>query len=346
MVAVCQEHGQQRAALPIYSLALVIAEYAALRESIIELIDTDPPLSAGERSTVMKAIDQGISQAAIAFTEAKGISPDSLYRKARADAVGIKAQRDRARVERDESRTLVSDLESERELRDKFVATLSHDLRNPLSAARASADLILRTPNDCGKHPYLAARIQSTLDRADRMITNLLDASRIRTGQDLPLSIEECELKQLVTETLEELATVHGNRFQLQINAPMDAQFRGYWSPNGIKRILENLITNAVKYGAAEADILVSLSAQRDLVQLSVQNSGNPLTQEEQAALFKSPASGARVSGKPGWGLGLTVVRGISEAHGGGVSVESSAQAGTTFTVTLPRDARPFRSAA
>jgi signal transduction histidine kinase len=179
-----------------------------------------------------------------------------------------------------------------------------------------------------------ANRIAENMDRADQMIRDLLDTNRIEAGQRLSIEIAECDLVQITKDTLEELAIVHGDRFVLK----MPETLRGHWSSAGIKRILENLCTNAIKYGAQDRPVTVSLNQESDRVVLSVQNWGNPISAKEQVELFKAyhRTESAQSGKQKGWGLGLTLVKGLAEAHGGSVAVESTLESGTTFTVTLP----------
>ena len=232
----------------------------------------------------------------------------------------------------------IMDLEAERGLRESFVSILTHDLRNPLGAAKLSAGLILDksvNPDVCQK---MARQITSSIDRVDHMIENLLDANRIRAGERLPLEIEEFDLRCMLKSTLDELSIVHGDRIFLT----EFQEVRGYWSRDGIRRAIENLISNAVKYGYPDRPITVSLKQTPQTVIIAVHNEGSPIPPEELANLFQQfrRTKSAHASGIRGWGLGLTLVRGVVEAHGGTVKVESAP--GTTFTLELPRDARPF----
>ncbi|HET9450653.1 MAG TPA: ATP-binding protein [Aggregicoccus sp.] len=238
-----------------------------------------------------------------------------------------------------DQKTVTARLEEERELRERFVATLSHDLRTPLTAAKLNAQMLARKGSDPLVLYRLAARITENLDRADVMIRDMLDANRIRAGELLPIEVSECELEALARETLEELSLVHGDRFVLSATEPI----HGHWSSSGIRRIIENLCNNAVKYGAREHPVTVSL-AQRgpDEVEVSVHNWGTPLAPGELKQLFKEyrRADSAQAGPHKGWGLGLTIVEGLARAHRGTVRVESAAETGTTFTVTVARDAR------
>jgi signal transduction histidine kinase len=231
-------------------------------------------------------------------------------------------------------RASFASLQEERELRERFVSTLAHDLRTPLTATKMSAQLLIRHVDDPVRLQKLAGRIADNIDRADQMILDLLDASRIKAGQKLSLEVERCDLNEVARQTLEELSSIHGDRFVLQAPSSLE----GFWSCSGVRRILENLCSNGVKYGAPHHPVTVSLEREEGQVQLQVHNEGAPIPESELPNLFEPfrRSSAARASQQRGWGLGLTLVKGIAEAHGGTVSVRSSQAQGTVFTVTLP----------
>lgn len=235
----------------------------------------------------------------------------------------------------------VHDLEEERGVREQFVSALSHDLRGPLTAAQMSARLLIRKPDDVEHHLRLAHRIVDSIGRADAMIRDLLDANRIRAGQTLPLEIVSCDLGQLVRATTDEFASVHGR--SCLIEAP--EQLEGYWSCEGLRRILENLLSNAAKYGHPTKPIRVRLERSESEVALEVNNAlmGRPLSAAECGQLFRPfvRTASAEASGKTGWGLGLALVKGLVEAHGGRIDIESSTERGTSFIIVLPLDTRP-----
>jgi len=269
------------------------------------------------------------------------------------DLIGVAVDRDqktKAEFERRElekknassklstSQAQVTDLETERELRESFVSLLSHDLLTPLSAVKMSAQLILRQAGDSESLRSLSERIVSNVRRADQMITDLLDANRIRTGEKLPLSLEPFDLYALVKETLDDLATVQGDRFVLV----GDLGLVGHWDRRGLRRIIENLCNNAVKYGSPEGPVTVSLRLANEKAFMEVQNWGDLISLEDQKSLFQQFRRAPKADGGviKGWGIGLTLVRGVAEAHGGSVKVESETEKGTVFTVMLPLDFR------
>ncbi|MGE3262404.1 MAG: PAS domain-containing protein [Bacteriovoracia bacterium] len=246
------------------------------------------------------------------------------------------------KAEQDQRHELIDSLTREQEIRERFVNALTHDLRTPLTAAKMSGQLVARMASRPDDVVRLAARVVDNLNRADEMISDLLDSSRIRAGLPLALDIKECEARAVVVATLEELTIIHGNRFVVESGS----EVRGYWDCKGVRRILENLCSNAVKYGDAHAPIYVACRREAAELVLSVKNTGAPLGTEEKMTLFNlfERTESARSLGRKGWGIGLTVVKGIAESHGGSAEVQSDAGS-TIFTVRLPLDARNFLSA-
>jgi signal transduction histidine kinase len=231
----------------------------------------------------------------------------------------------------------VTDKAVSRDIRERFVATLSHDLRNPLSAARTGIQLILKYSDRAESREKLIPRILTSLERADQMIQDLLDANRIKAGEKLSIQASECDLHSIVSDALEELSLVYGDRFLF--HSPKSVC--GYWSCNDLRRVIENLCTNAVKYGFPDAKITITLKPEKERVLLCVHNFGPVIPKEKQAKLFEpfQRSLDAQKSDRRGWGLGLALVCGIAEAHGGDVKVDSNREDGTTFTVYLPWDA-------
>jgi signal transduction histidine kinase len=224
--------------------------------------------------------------------------------------------------------------------RNQFFATIAHDLRNPLGAAQVMANLILRQPAS-EQVPRWAARIIDNIGRVDRMVQDLLDAMRAQTGARLQLALEECDLVQLVRDVLELLRAEHGERFVLDAPHPV----RGHLAPDALRRGIENLLANALKYGAETHPITVSVHQAHGRAVLAVHNHGTHIPAEQQETLFRAfqRLTEAETSGKRGWGLGLAQARAVAEAHGGSIVLDSVPGRGTTFTIDIPLDARPFQ---
>lgn len=236
----------------------------------------------------------------------------------------------------------VGELEIERDLREQFVSILTHDLRTPLTAAKIAAQLILKRPEKIDKNQILAGKIVGSIDRMDQMINDLLDANRIRSGKPLALTMSKCDLREVVTDTLKELSIAHGDRFILEADR---GPIEGCWNCEGLRRALENLVCNAIKYGVSQTPITISIKKVDQNIQMIVHNFGNPILPEDQQFLFQPfhRTTTALNGNKKGWGLGLTLVRGVAEAHGGNVKVQSNEKDGTSFIVTIPMDSMPFQ---
>jgi PAS domain S-box-containing protein len=233
-------------------------------------------------------------------------------------------------------------MRDERENRERFVSTLTHDLRTPLTAARMSAQLVLRRPTDVILAQKGLSKVIASIDRAESMIRDLLDTHRIQAGEKLILKIEACDLKDIATTVLEDLTTVYGDWFILKMPNPVE----GYWDREHIRRVIENLCSNAVKYGSPREHVTVSVLLDKGVVDISVHNLGKPISLANQNTLFQPfrRVMTAETSTHKGWGLGLTLVRGVAEAHGGSVKVESSTEKGTIFSVVIPQDSRSIES--
>ncbi len=257
-----------------------------------------------------------------------------------AGLLGISRDMTDLRHAQQELSAIVTRLEHERELRDRFISTLTHDLRSPMTAAKMTAQLIARKTDKNENVHKQATKIVSNIDRADHMIQNLLDSNRLQAGEKLTLTMSESSLKDIITEVLSDLKIIYGDRFQF---LPPDQDIKSYCNSDSLKRVIENLAINAVKYGAADQPVKVELSKKDDQAFISVHNSGNPIAAEDQLKIFSpfNRSRAAQMGGQKGWGLGLTVVKGMIESHGGTVRLESSEQNGTSFIVNLPIDSRP-----
>ncbi len=225
-------------------------------------------------------------------------------------------------------------------VRDQFFATVAHDLRNPLGAAQASAALIARDPHADGVAGW-AARIIDNIGRADRMVRDLLDAMRVQTGARLTLDIAPCDLVEVARRGLDPFQAESGERLVLVADGPV----HGYVAPDALGRAVENLVSNALKYGAPARPITVTVAATHGRAMLTVHNHGPHIPAEQQETLFRAfqRLTEAEHSGKSGWGLGLAQVRAVAEAHGGSIGVDSLPDRGTTFTIDIPLDARSFQ---
>lgn len=218
------------------------------------------------------------------------------------------------------------------DIQETFTHTLAHDLRGPISTTKLSAQLILKKSNDVDACISLAGRIATVMDRLDGMISDLLDAGKLKAGANLNLSFKESDLEETLRFVVEDKNFLHGNRVQYNSPGPV----KGNWDEKGMQRVFENLLSNALKYSPAGSLVFLEMNKGKEDVIIKFQNSGTPISDEELGVLFQQYRRLRRSNEKPGWGLGLTVAKGITESHQGTVDATSTVEEGTIFTVTLP----------
>lgn len=247
---------------------------------------------------------------------------------------------ERKKIENKLSDTVAS-LAHERELRERFIAALSHDLRTPLAVARLGAEMLMRKRLDPTQLHKISDKIVRNMERADGMIRDLLDANRLKAGEVLQLEMHACDLVKITHEVLEDFKNMHGNRFEL---VAQDA-IPGFWNAEALRRMLENLISNGIKYGTPLSVITIEILVLEKDVMIGVYNLGNPIPEKDQATIFESfqRTESADKGSQEGWGIGLSLIKGLAIAHGGEVTVESSVAAGTTFRIKIPQDSRQMK---
>jgi signal transduction histidine kinase len=227
--------------------------------------------------------------------------------------------------------------ESERQqLRQLVVAALTHDLRSPLQAASMSAIVLQRLVSDPGAAAAVG-RLQRSHRRLERLLRSLLDSLVLDGGQQLALQPAPISLDALVRDVVEENDAALRDRVDVQGDAA------GWWDPDALFRVMENLLLNAVKYGAHGTPIRIRIAPHPDQVVVTVTNEGQPIPDAEWESIFLpfSRAQSAREGQQVGWGVGLSYARSVIAGHGGQIRVASSSDMdGTTFEVTLPIDAR------
>ncbi|MDF3064924.1 MAG: sensor signal transduction histidine kinase [Polyangiaceae bacterium] len=214
---------------------------------------------------------------------------------------------------------------------EQMMGIVSHDLRNPISTIRMGAALLGRTAPAAAK---VVERLSRASDRADRLITDLLDFTRARLGGGLTASLACVDLHALVATAVEDHRLTRPDRL---------VQHRALGSgdcdadSHRLEQLIGNLVSNAAAYGDPDKPITVESSVQADSFSVAVHNYGSPIPEELRERLFQPMTRGAHTGSSRSVGLGLFIVEAIAKAHGGRVELTSSAEAGTTFRATFPR---------
>jgi signal transduction histidine kinase len=218
-----------------------------------------------------------------------------------------------------------------------FLAVLGHDLRTPLSAVLAGASAILKSEEESDGNVKTAAMILRSGMRMSQMVADLVDFTRARLGNAVPLVRVPMDLGVTVGEVLAEIEAAHPHH---TLRLATSGDLRGSWDSPRMKQALANLIQNAVHHGTANTPISVSVNGLGGQVVLTVHNSGPPIPEQDRERIFEPLVSAAETSSplvSPHIGLGLYITRQIVQDHGGTIGVESAELAGTTFTMSLPR---------
>jgi signal transduction histidine kinase len=217
--------------------------------------------------------------------------------------------------------------------RDQFIGVLGHDLRTPLGVVTTGAALLAVPEDNPQRRGWVVARIMNSAQRMERMIRDLLDLTRARLGGSMPLTRKPADLRQVCEEAMLETRAGHPDAV-LRFQASGD--LRGEWDADRLAQVVSNLVGNAIQYGGG-TPVTVTGQELRDSVTLAVHNGGPPIPAEMLPFVFDPLARGYAKGASGSIGLGLFIARTIVSAHGGDVGVSSSIEAGTTFTVRLPK---------
>lgn len=219
--------------------------------------------------------------------------------------------------------------------RDDLLSILSHDLRTPLNAIRIAADELIDPNLDAAERKVMVSAVQRSLRRADRLICDMLDVSRIEAGT-LALSRTAVSAKEL----LEQARSEHALRSRdggLTLELAVDAEVGMVLADRErILQVLENLLGNAARHARGGGTVTLSATTKKDKVEISVIDQGPGIAAEQLPHLFDRFYQ-VRHQHRAAAGLGLTIVKGIVAAHGGTIAVSSVVGKGTSFTFSLPR---------
>jgi signal transduction histidine kinase len=222
--------------------------------------------------------------------------------------------------------------------KERFLAILGHDLRTPLGAILTSAKFMLETGELREPHLTLVTRIANSSSRMNAMVDDLLDFTRTRFGDSIPIVRANVDVRKIVTDVASEIGSTYPDS---AVQVETGGDLRGQWDGDRLTQAFTNLVSNAVQHGASEAPIKVVARGLPGEVQVAIHNEGPVIPADRLAHLFDAMklARGNGARDKDHLGLGLYIVEKIVSAHGGSIEVSSTREHGTTFIVHLPRAA-------
>lgn len=230
-------------------------------------------------------------------------------------------------------------LEHEKELsemKSRFVFTVSHEFRNPLAAIMSCSDVLQRTREQITpeEHDLQIDGIQQSVRRMADMMEEVLLLGRAEAGR-LPCEPEPVDLSVFCLNLADQISSASNGRCPIELSVPPDLP-RMMLDPSLLQHILGNLISNAVKYSPPGLSVEVSARPEPGGVVITIQDHGMGVPTVDRPRIFEPFHRGSNAGGTAGTGLGLAIAERCVKAHGGGISCESDAGEGTTFTVRLP----------
>jgi signal transduction histidine kinase len=235
-----------------------------------------------------------------------------------------------------ETRAAEASLRRALRTRDEVLAVVSHDLLNPVSTIYSTAGFLLdlELPRDEAREHLVA--IKRSARRMNRLIQDLLDVARMEGGR-LPVSVETFSLADVVEEAVR-IHEARGKEKSVELTTRLpEEEVTLSADRDRILQVLSNLLDNALRFSSPESKVEVGgRLADRRQVVLWVSDQGPGISPEDQARLFDRFWQVKRRDRKGGAGLGLSIVKGLVEAHGGRVWVESREGKGATFFFSLP----------
>ncbi|KJZ47667.1 GAF domain-containing sensor histidine kinase [Pseudomonas fluorescens] len=218
------------------------------------------------------------------------------------------------------------------ELREQFIAVLGHDLRNPLFAISAGAEMLLRKLPDPANQQR-ARHILTSARRATKLVDDVLDFARGSLGRGIPVNIEPCpDLEDALRHVISEVQSVHPDR---TIQSSIGDLRNVHCDRERVAQLLSNLVANAVAHGDPDGPIEISAQINEGQFVLSVNNQGL-IAEDALPHLFRPYSRSASGTPQTGLGLGLYIANQIAQSHGGKLDVVSTEQQGTAFTFSLP----------
>lgn len=223
------------------------------------------------------------------------------------------------------------------ELRQEFVANVSHELKTPLSSIKAYAETLRDGAiNDPNANQRFLSRIEEQADRLHNLILDLLSLARIETGKET-FEIQPVPLSAAVEESVHsQRAAAEAGQIDLTIEPSEETHVLA--DPEGLRQILDNLIDNAIKYTPAGGKVILRWRRDEQFVQLEVEDNGIGIAEEDQERLFERfyRVDRARSRELGSTGLGLSIVKHLTQSFHGSVEVTSEKGRGSVFRVKLP----------
>jgi two-component system OmpR family sensor kinase len=232
---------------------------------------------------------------------------------------------------------LIEELRAAVAARDEFIAVAAHELRNPMTPIVGQVQLLLsRARREQVSETLISGleMLETAVDHYVRRATTLLEITRLNAEKIhlQPTVFDLCQLVHECVRKYEQMAARAGS----QLHCPADQPVRGTWDRLATEQVLDNLVSNAIRYGDGKP-VKVDLSADEQRVVLRVVDHGIGIAASERTKIFERFERGSAAPRTGGFGIGLWLSNKLVQAQGGALQVESELGQGSTFIVSLPR---------
>jgi len=287
-----------------YTVVQLVSEYRALRSSVLTLWQAAPGLdeatTMGDMTRFNEAIDQALAESVARYQHLVAQS------------------------------------------QNMFLAILGHDLRNPLGTMVTGSQFIMQAADIPVRYVDVATRMFGSARRMSKLINDLIDFTRTHLGPGLPIQGAPGDLAAVCEQVVNELRTAHPER-PIELRLPPQAE--AFFDESRVAQMLSNLIGNAVQYGGERDAVRVSVRGGEHEVCIEINNRGPLIPPEKISTIFEplvriASSTPVDYTERTSLGIGLFIAREIAQAHGGQIRVASNEADGTSFTVTLPRQAK------
>lgn len=222
----------------------------------------------------------------------------------------------------------------------KLLGTVVHDIRSPLYVISMLGELAAEQ-HSIVRTPAFGQRINTAAGRISAMLEDMLQTLSVESGQGIEINFDDGDFSGFLSSVAEDAVNFYGERVKLALP---DNEIAYVFDEIIFRRVLENLISNAFKYGGKEEDVTIFAKNENEHIVIEVHNFGNPIEKNHWEEIFKYLKSSDARNEKlnRSWGIGLAFVKSAVEGHGGEVTVSSSEELGTRFRIVLPKN--QFRS--
>ncbi|MET0962146.1 MAG: sensor histidine kinase [Noviherbaspirillum sp.] len=284
-----------------FTMLQLIAEYRAMRASILKLwMPTIRKITDATTQDMLRfneAIDQALAESALTFSE------------------------------------------QAEHTRDTFLAILGHDLRSPLATITMAGDYLTKQGVGTEGTVHVGGRVKRSAATMNAMVHDLLEYARQQIGGAIPITRQLVDVREICHAALDDASAAHPDcRFELKASGELLDDF----DKSRLQQVFSNLLNNAAQYRGTEHAVSIVARGDQEAVTVEVRNRGPVIPKDSLDAIFNPMVQlggAGQQEGRPATslGLGLFIARAITEAHGGTIAVDSEEDAGTVFTVTLPR---------